>query len=111
MEVGRVTWQCPCRGKPPFQASKDARPASPAPRLSWSGLVMWATTRTSGHPRCVMEPVARQQAPARALSPKVSRPPAGLLFLDCGGRQGPPRFLSSIEPKREEGAGCALETP
>lgn len=32
-----------------------------------------------------MAPVARQQAWAPALSPEVSRPPAGLLFLGCGG--------------------------
>lgn len=93
----------------PSLLGHSACPPQP-PGKSWSGLVMRPTARSPGHPRCVTVPVARQQASAQALSPKVSRPPAGLLFLGCGGCQGPPRCLSSIEPGREEGAGCASGT-
>lgn len=47
-------------------------------------VVMWTTTGTRGHPRCVTMPVARQQDSAQVLCRGVSRPLTGLLFPGCG---------------------------
>ena len=79
--------------------------------VMWSGPVTWATTGTLGHPRCVMVPVARQQASAQALCPRGQLPTSWPAISGLWGCQCPPRFPSSLETGREEGAGCALGTP
>ena len=92
------------------QASTDTLPALSSAQQVWSGLVMWTTTGTCGHPRCVMVPVARQQGSAQVLCLGVSSPLTGLLFPGCGA-VCTASSLSSIQPGREEMASCALGTP